>query len=41
VASGAKAIITGNVRDFARAELLFPGLCVVTAGDFLRSWSPA
>lgn len=40
VASGAEAIITRNIRDFSRAELAFPGLRILTAGDFLKSWRP-
>jgi putative PIN family toxin of toxin-antitoxin system len=39
VAGGAQAIITANVRDFTRPALLFPGLTVVTAGDFLAGRS--
>ena len=39
VAGGAQAIITANVRDFARPALLFPGLTVVTAGEYLAGRS--
>jgi len=35
VGGGATALITANRKDFARAELLFPQLRVVTAGEFL------
>ena len=35
VAGGAVAIVTANIRDFARPALIFPGLDVCTAGDFL------
>jgi putative PIN family toxin of toxin-antitoxin system len=36
IAGGASKIITANVRDFARAELLFPELHVQTAAQLLR-----
>jgi putative PIN family toxin of toxin-antitoxin system len=36
VASGAKAIVTANVADFMRAELLFPGLRICDAGTYLK-----
>jgi putative PIN family toxin of toxin-antitoxin system len=36
VAGGARSIITGNVRDFVRAELLFPTVALVTPGAFLK-----
>jgi putative PIN family toxin of toxin-antitoxin system len=36
VAGGAAAIITANVRDFARAEMVFPALKILTAADYLR-----
>jgi putative PIN family toxin of toxin-antitoxin system len=35
VAGGADAVVTGNVRDFARGEIAFPALKVLTAGDYL------
>ena len=35
VAAGATAIITANKRDFARSELLFPGVRVASASEFL------
>ena len=35
VGGGAPALITANKRDFARAELLFPQLQILTAGEFL------
>jgi len=35
VAAGAAAIITANKRDFARADLLFPGVRIVSASEFL------
>lgn len=37
IAAGADAIITGNIRDFRRADLLFPALQIYTAGDFIQS----
>jgi len=36
VAGGAKAIVTANVRDFARAELLFPGVRILTPAGLLK-----
>lgn len=36
VAAGAEALITANTRDFARAELAFPGVRIQTAGQFLK-----
>ncbi len=35
VAGGAKAIVTGNKKDFARTELLFPEVEIKTAGELL------
>jgi predicted nucleic acid-binding protein len=35
VAAGAEAIVTSNVRDFGRAELLFPSVHIAAPGDFL------
>ena len=36
VAGGARAIITGNIRDFARGEIAFPGVKVCTTGAYLN-----
>lgn len=36
VAGGARAIITANVRDFMRAELLFPTIKIRTPAAFLQ-----
>jgi predicted nucleic acid-binding protein len=36
IAGGASKVITANVRDFVRAELLFPTLQVLTAAQLLR-----
>mgnify|MGYP001262211008 CR=1 FL=1 len=36
VAGGAEVVVTQNVRDFARAELRFPELSVLTPTQFLR-----
>ncbi len=36
VAGGASWIVTANVRDLVRSELLFPGIQVVTPGQFLK-----
>lgn len=36
VAAGAEVIITANVRDFGRSELLFPGVQILTPGDFVK-----
>lgn len=36
VAGGANAIVTANVRDFGRAELVFPSVRIMTPGDFLK-----
>jgi putative PIN family toxin of toxin-antitoxin system len=36
VAGAAPRIVTGNVRDLVRAELLFPGIQVMTPGRFLK-----
>ena len=36
VAAGAVGIITANVRDFGRAELLFPSVRILSPGDFLK-----
>ena len=35
VAGGASIIITANIRDFAKPALVFPGLDVCTASEFL------
>ena len=35
LAGGASAIVTANARDFANAELSFPELSIVSAGQFL------
>jgi predicted nucleic acid-binding protein len=36
IAGGASKVITANVRDFVRTELLFPTLQVLTAAQLLR-----
>ena len=36
VAGGASAIITANIRDFMRAELLFPTVKILTPAAFLQ-----
>jgi putative PIN family toxin of toxin-antitoxin system len=36
VAGGAQAIVTKNVRDFARMELRFPNLRVATPADLVK-----
>jgi putative PIN family toxin of toxin-antitoxin system len=36
VAGGAHAVISANVRDVAHGELVFPGLKVLSAGDYLN-----
>ena len=36
VAGGAQAIVTRNVRDFARMELRFPALRIVTPADLAK-----
>ena len=36
VAGGASRIVTANVRDLVRAELLFPGIEIMTPGQFLK-----
>ncbi len=36
VAGGASKIVTANVRDFVKAELLFPELRVLTAAELLK-----
>jgi predicted nucleic acid-binding protein len=40
VAGGANAIVTANVRDFRRAELVFPSVRIMTPGDFLKWRQP-
>ena len=35
LAGNATYLITGNIRDFVRTELLFPGLKVLTPKNFL------
>jgi predicted nucleic acid-binding protein len=35
VAGGAEAIVTHNTRDFARAELHFPGLRLLSPGELI------
>ncbi len=41
VATAAKALITANLADFTRAELLFPGLRICDAGTYLKERKPA
>ena len=36
VAGQEEAIVTWNTQDFQRAELRFPGLCIVRPNDFLE-----
>jgi predicted nucleic acid-binding protein len=36
VAAGAKVIVTAHVRDFGRAELLFPSVRILTPSKFLK-----
>ena len=36
VAGGAKAIITGNIKDFKDTELVFPDIAITTAHDFIE-----
>jgi putative PIN family toxin of toxin-antitoxin system len=36
VAANAEAIITANVRDFERTELIFPSVRIATPGQFLK-----
>jgi putative PIN family toxin of toxin-antitoxin system len=36
VAGGARAIITSNIRDFVRTELLFPSVKIQTPAAFLQ-----
>ena len=36
LAGGAQAIVTRNVRDFARTELHFPGVRVVTPANLVK-----
>jgi predicted nucleic acid-binding protein len=36
VAGGASRIVTANVRDLVRAELLFPGIEIMRPGQFLK-----
>jgi predicted nucleic acid-binding protein len=40
IAGGASKVVTANVRDFVRAELLFPRLQVLTAAQLLRETKP-
>jgi len=40
VAGGAQVIVTRNLRDFARAELSFPGLRCLAPGPFLKEMAP-
>ena len=40
VASAAKAVITANLADFKRAELLFPNLTICDAGTYLKERKP-
>lgn len=41
VAGGAAAVVTNNVRDLRRGELVFPGIRVQTPGRFLQSLESA
>jgi len=41
VAGNADYLITGNLRDLVRGELLFPGLCVIDPRGFVEEWSEA
>jgi putative PIN family toxin of toxin-antitoxin system len=36
VAGGARTVITANLRDFTRAELLFPTIKILTSATFLK-----
>jgi len=36
VAGGAKTIVTGNVKDFERTSLQFPGIQIMTPRDFVN-----
>ena len=36
VAAGAEAIVTANVRDFGRTDLLFPNVSILTPRAFLK-----
>ena len=38
LAGGASHLMTGNVKDFERAELAFPQLAITTANGFLTTW---
>jgi putative PIN family toxin of toxin-antitoxin system len=40
VAAAAKAVVTANLADFARAELLFPGLRICDAATCLKERTP-
>ncbi|SJM95695.1 conserved hypothetical protein [Crenothrix polyspora] len=41
VAGNANYIITGNMKDFVRAELLFPELKIISASQFMNSFQEA
>jgi predicted nucleic acid-binding protein len=39
VASGAKFVVTNNIRDFTNnSQLRFPDFLVVTPSDFVKRW---
>lgn len=40
IAGGASHIITGNVRDFQGADLIFPHLKILTARNFIEERTP-
>jgi putative PIN family toxin of toxin-antitoxin system len=40
IASGARAIVTHNVKDFNRSELLFPNLTIATPSNWLERRQP-
>lgn len=38
LAAGADAILTWNIKDFRKSDLVFPDLSIITPAEFLKGW---